>query len=153
MPTSNMIAPAPGQAFPGMPSGTSYTADNYGAVNGVAAIDLLAMLKAGCALQTGPAKIVVAASGPAYSLLFPATGDVFYDVTLSTNCVFSVAPTSNAAPQIMRLIIRPNGFQATLPSDGATLVNVAGSPPVPSTTGISEYTYASSGSAPLLGGV
>ena len=152
MATNNMIAPNVGQTFSGMPSGTNYMADANGLITGVQGVDVPALLKANCTFQTGQAKVVVAASGAAYTLLFPAFGDIFYDVTLSANCTLSIGAASPAdVPQIMTLLIRPNGFQATLPSTGAQLVNMGPNPPTPSTSQPSAYTYASDGTAPVIG--
>ena len=151
---TTMIAPSPRQQFSGMPSRATYTADNYGGIFNVQSMDILALLAAGCSLLTGPLRVIVPASGSAYTLLFPAFGDIWYDITLSAPCTFSIGASSpEYLPQIMRVLIRPNGFQATLPASGGSLVNVGGIAPTPSTSAITEYTYASDGTAPILGGV
>ena len=153
-PTSNMIAPTPGQTFSGNPSGASYTADSYGGINGVSCMDVLAMLKAGCAFQTGPAKVIATVSTSTYTVTFPAFGDIWYDLSFAVPCTLSIGPSSpDSAPQLMRVLIRPNGNQVTLPASGASLVNAGGAPPTPSTSALTEYTYASDATAPILGGL
>ena len=153
-PTFNMIAPNPGQLFSGNPSGNSYTADNYGAVNGVAARDVEAMQKAGCGFQTGPAKYSLTVSTPTFLLLYPNFGDGWYDLNFTVPCTLSIGPSSpSSPPQLLRVIIRPNGNQVTLPSSNGTLINAGGAPPTPSTTQITSYEYASDNIGAELGGV
>ena len=143
--TATMIAPMPGQQFSSCPSGATYIADSNGGIFGVLPADVLELLEGGCTFPSGPFKVVVPASGSAYTLSYPAFGDVWYDITLSDNCVFTMGPGSPDAPaQTMRILIRPNGFQATLPSSGGVLVSSGSAPTVPSTSAITEYAYASS---------
>ena len=152
--TLNMIAPSAGQVFSGNPSGATYAADNYGGVFAVALQDMFAMMKAGCTIQSGDARVVVPASGSAYTMQWPSFGNIWYDITLSANCALSIgAGSPDAYPQVMRVIIRPNGFQATLPASGGSLINSGGAPPVPSTSAVTEYAYASEAVTTELGGI
>ena len=96
----------------------------------------------------------IAASGATRTLVFASSGDIAYDVTLSQACTFTLGTApSNGTFQRIYLIIRPAGFQATLPPSSASLAYAGGAAPTPSTSAITEIAYASDGTAPVLGGV
>ena len=96
----------------------------------------------------------VASSGTTQTLTFAAAGDIAYDITLSTNCTFAVTPPSGMGTyRRLTLMIRPAGFQATLPASSGSLAWAGGSPPTPSTSAVTLVTFASDGTAPVLGGI
>lgn len=104
-------------------------------------------------IQTSTPVIALSASGT-QALAFAAMGDVAYDVTLTGNCTFSLStPPNTGTFQKLLLMIRPAGFQATLPASSAALANAGGSAPTPSTSAVTLYGYASDGTAPILGGI
>jgi hypothetical protein len=97
---------------------------------------------------------VIASSGATQTLTFATGGDIVYDITLSANCTISITPPSTTgAWHRLILIIRPAGFQATLPTSSASLVWSGGSPVVPSTTAITLITFGGTGTAPVFGGI
>ena len=80
-------------------------------------------------------------------------GDVLYDVTLSAACTITMGTPPAGQPQRMYLIIRPAGFQATLPASSGAIVWAGGSAPAPSTTISTAISFLSSGTAPIFGGI
>ena len=94
---------------------------------------------------------------PAAYTLTLAEGGIVYDVTLSANCTFTITPPApNGSPQRMTLIIRPNGFTATLPVSGSGLVwkgGSTGSAPVLSTSQTTVLSFVYTGALPIFGGV
>ncbi len=97
---------------------------------------------------------VVASSGTSQTLTFASSGDIAYDVTLSAACTFSItAPTNNGTFRRILLIIRPAGYQATLPASSSSLVWAGGAAPVPSTSTYTVLMFGSTGTAPIFGGL
>lgn len=88
------------------------------------------------------------------ALAFSNTADVVYDVTLSAATTFSfTAPSNTGTYRKLTLIIRPAGYQATLPASSSSLVWAGGSPPAVSTSNPTIITFTSTGNAPIFGGL
>jgi hypothetical protein len=150
--TTNMIAPSPGQTFTGNPSGATYTADSSAAVQGVAAMDVMALVMAGCKFQLATTPLIaVPASGATYPLAFPSSGNITYRVTLSAACAFSIA-AGTSGYQEMTLEIIPAGNQATLPAEGVVTYTGAAAP-VPSASSETMFKFSSDGSGTILGNI
>lgn len=82
-------------------------------------------------IGSAPAVTVIAASGAAQTLTFPAYGSVAYDITLTGNCTFTVTGGTPGQRQTIYLTLRQDataGRTVTLPtvkwSNGAALTFV-----------------------------
>lgn len=101
-----------------------------------------------------PPVTTVAASGAAQTLTFPPNGNICYDITLTANCVLTLAGGAAGFLQTMTLIVRQDstaGRVLTLPS-GVKWPN--GTAPIPNTIAgvIDVYTlFTSDARATVIG--
>ncbi len=81
---------------------------------------------------------VVAASGTAQTLAYPASGNAAYDVTKTGNVVFTLSGGTAGQYQTITLIVRPGagGFTEVLPTGCRW---PGGTAPTPSTSAINVY--------------
>ncbi len=88
-------------------------------------------------LGSSPAVTTIATSGTAKTLVFPTTGSVAYDVTLTANCTFTIdasAATAGQRQTIYLLVRNPSGsFTTTLP--GSVKWSNAAAPTIATTAG------------------
>ena len=143
--TTKAMTANPGQRFIGLPSGRSYTADNSGNIAAVLQQDVVAMINNGCSVASATSvPSLPMSAGGTQSLTFASSGDIEYNVSLTSNCTFSITPpTTPNGYQRLILAITPNGFQATLPASvPGTLLNSGGAAPAPSASAKTIYTYA-----------
>ena len=83
--TTTAMTASPGQQFIGLPSGASYAADNNGNIAAVQAMDVLAMIRAGCSFAASSASTApVRQSVTTSAAIATATTDVEINQTSSS---------------------------------------------------------------------
>lgn len=75
----------------------------------------------------------VAASGANQALTFAASGDKAYDITLNSNCTFTLTGGVAGQKQAVNLIIRQSGAGGFVPNLPAGILWSSGSAPIPNT--------------------
>ena len=105
-----------------------------------------------------PAVFVVTAAASSETLTFGDWSDATYDLTLNQSCTIAIGsiPVLSGIdaliPRRITLIIRPNGYQATLPASNSSLVWAGGSAPTPSPSLITVVEFFTDGTLPIFGG-